>query len=57
MELFGKTDKRWQYINKRVQIVIHRLCLKHVEKKKLLGRNNKDIFLKICWGSHPEMAA
>ena len=47
-ELFGKTDKWRQYINKRVRFVIHRMCLKHVERKKLLARNNKYISLKIC---------
>ena len=28
------------------------MSLKRVEKKKLLGRSNKDISLKICWGLH-----
>ena len=41
-----------KYINKRVRRFIHHACPKHVKKKKLLGRNNKNISLKICWGSH-----
>ena len=41
-----------EYINKRIRLFIHHACPKRVEKKKLLGRNNKNISLKICWGSH-----
>ena len=40
-----------EYINKRIRLFIHHACPKRVEKKKLLGRN-KNISLKICWGSH-----
>ena len=44
-ELFRKPDIDDKFINKRVQLFIHQtMCLK-IEKKKLLGRHNKDIFL------------
>ena len=49
LEKMANGDK---YINKRVRRFIHHACPKHVKKKKLLGRNNKNISLQICWGSH-----
>ena len=51
-ELFGKTDN-WRQIYKQTSSTFYTLndvSLKRVEKKNY--RNNKDISLKICWGSH-----
>ena len=37
-----------KFINKRVRLFIHQtMPLRRVEKKKLLGRHNKDIYLEI----------
>ena len=41
-ELFRKPEIDDKLINKRVRLFIHQtICLKRVEKKKLLGRHNK----------------
>ena len=45
-ELFGKHDNNDKFINKRARLFKHKTCLKRGEKKKLLGRHNKDISLK-----------
>ena len=40
-------------MNKRVRLFIRQTKhLKRFEKKKILGRHNEDILLKICRGSH-----
>ena len=45
-ELFRKPDK-WRQIYKQTTSTFYtsNMCLKRVEKKKLLGRHNKEIFL------------
>ena len=53
-ELFRKTDI-WLRIYEQTSSTFYtsnNVSLKRVEKKKLLGPNNKDISLNICWGSH-----
>ena len=46
MELFTEPDN-WRQIYKQTSSIFYTLnmCLKRVEKKKLLGRHNKDISL------------
>ena len=52
-ELSGKTGKSQQmYKQSSLTFYTSKVCLKRVEKKKLLGCNNKDISLKIGEGSH-----
>ena len=52
-ELFRKWDKSQQIYKQNSSTLIHQaVSLKRVEKKKSLGRHNRDISLKICWGSH-----
>ena len=44
MELFRKPDNR-QQIYKQMTLTFYtsNICLKHIEKKKFLGRHNKEI--------------
>ena len=43
-----------KFVNKRVLLFEKKKVLR---RKKILGRHNKDISLKVCWRSHPSKIA